>query len=424
MKRILFAISFLLFFMVNNSMAQKSSWKYHFSGFVDPQLFYDTRQVVGGRETQMLLYPAPRDLDAEGQDLNAAPNLNMLAITTRMSLSIQAPDKVAGFQASGFVEGDFTGSTEAGINMLRLRHAYLLLDNSASSFLLGQYWHPLVVPEIMPGTRPLNMGMPFHPYSRYVQARYQYRTSQQPVRFQVEAVAAFQLDNASIGPNGKTTSYLRTASLPEGNLKMKLCWGEKNPQFIGVMANAEVLRPRTFVLDASAQRHQTRTSFPSFAFSFFGRHDFGQWSLRYQFLKGDNLYEQSLLGGYVESALDTLSNTYTYDPFGCATVWFDFRRMQGKWRPGLFCGYGANTDFGRITDEGSTVFGRGYDIDYLWRIQPQLGYFPLDWLNFFAEIEYTAVRYGEKNTSEGGFCYKSSYSVDNYRFILSAVFNF
>ncbi|MBP5396310.1 MAG: hypothetical protein J6Y34_04885, partial [Bacteroidales bacterium] len=157
-------------------IAQQTGWNYHFSGFVDPQLFMDSRQVVGAREGQLSFYPAPRLPDVNGNDLNAVPNLNMLAITTRLGLRIKAPDWGA-TKVSSYLEGDFTGSNEAGINMLRLRHAYISLQRERSEWLFGQYWHPLVVPEIMPGTRPLNMGIPFHPYSRYVQGRYLCRSS-------------------------------------------------------------------------------------------------------------------------------------------------------------------------------------------------------------------------------------------------------
>ncbi|MBR5665582.1 MAG: hypothetical protein IKX13_07510, partial [Bacteroidales bacterium] len=75
MKRI--AIVVVVFFFVVGLHAQKGGFNYHFSGFVDPQLFMDSRQVVGARESELLFYPAPKDLDAEGNDLNAVPNLNM-----------------------------------------------------------------------------------------------------------------------------------------------------------------------------------------------------------------------------------------------------------------------------------------------------------------------------------------------------------
>ena len=114
MKRNILIVSLLFLLAVNNSHAQKEGWGYHFSGFVDPQLFMDSRQVVGARESELLFYPVPKDLDAEGNDLNAVPNLNMLAITTRLRLKVDAP-MLGEWSTSAYVEGDFTGSTENGI---------------------------------------------------------------------------------------------------------------------------------------------------------------------------------------------------------------------------------------------------------------------------------------------------------------------
>ena len=40
-----------------NNNASESGWGYKISGFIDPQAFFDTREIVGGREEQMLFYP-------------------------------------------------------------------------------------------------------------------------------------------------------------------------------------------------------------------------------------------------------------------------------------------------------------------------------------------------------------------------------
>ncbi len=420
MKRI--AIVVVVFFFVVGLHAQKGGFNYHFSGFVDPQLFMDSRQVVGARESELLFYPAPKDLDAEGNDLNAVPNLNMLAITTRLGLRIQAPDWGA-TKVSSYLEGDFTGSNEAGINMLRLRHAYIRLQRERSEWLFGQYWHPLVVPDIMPGTRPLNMGIPFHPYSRYVQGRYLCRSSASRPFVQMEAVAAFQLDNASAGPYGKSTAYLRAAALPEGNLQLRYVWGERVSSFLGCMFNAEVLRPRNYFDDAAGLLHRTSTTFPSFTMSLFGRHDYKGWSLRYQGIYGDNLFEQGLLGGYLEMIAPS-GKGYVYEPFGCTSIWTDFRRISGKWRPGIFLGYTQNNSFGRWFDADATVYGRGFDIDNVWRVQPQVAFCPFDHLHFCAEIEYTSAKYGEKLKYGSSTRYRSVYAVGNTRLVLAAVLYF
>ena len=64
----------------------KSKVKLSFYGDINPQIYVDTRKVLEGREGEMLFYPLPEVLDANGNDINAVPRLNMVAITSRLGL--------------------------------------------------------------------------------------------------------------------------------------------------------------------------------------------------------------------------------------------------------------------------------------------------------------------------------------------------
>src|SRR6056297_1889851 len=55
-------------------------------GYVKLDAFYDTREVVSGREGHFLLWPAPAEYDTEGNDLNANSSFNMLAVQTNFGL--------------------------------------------------------------------------------------------------------------------------------------------------------------------------------------------------------------------------------------------------------------------------------------------------------------------------------------------------
>lgn len=398
-----------------DSAKLSQGWSYKMSGFVDPQFYMDTREVVSAREEQMLFYPAPKVLDVDGNDVNASASNNMLAITARIGMKINAPDAL-GAKVFSYLEGDFTGATNDGINMLRLRHAYINMRWEKSNLLVGQYWHPMVAHEVMPGTRPLNMGIPFHPYSRYVQTRY----TQYFGKLELNGVASFQLDNKATGPVGGSTAYLRNSCVPELNAQLVY---RGQSLYLGAMVNYVLLKPRTSVVDAVGKQHKTDTKIGSTSFSVFGKLNAGQMSLRFQGIYGDNLFEQGLMGGYVESALNA-DNEYNYTNLGTTTVWADLSRTQGVCRPGLFVGYGCNNNFGDKVDYGSTVFGRGFDIDYVWRVQPRVGFYPTEYLNFFAEMEYTNACYGKRVEEADKYYYKSDYNVDNYRFILAVVFNF
>ena len=395
--------------------AEAPQWTYKMSGFVDPQFYMDTREVVSAREEQMLFYPAPKVLDAEGNDINAKASNNALAITARIGLKINAPDALNA-KIFGYLEGDFTGATNDGINMLRLRHAYLNMRWQKSNLLLGQYWHPMVAHEVMPGTRPLNMGIPFHPYSRYVQARY----TQYFGGLELSGIAAFQLDNKAVGPDGGSTAYLRNSCIPE--LNAQLCYRTDN-LLLGAMFNYVLLQPRTFTTDADGKKYKTDTKIGSTAVSVFGKLNVSELSIRFQGIYGDNLTEQGLMGGYIESGLQD-DNTFKYSNFGTTTFWVDLGRTKGVCRPGLFAGFGRNNNFGDDINADDKVFGRGIDIDNVWRIQPRVGFYPTDYLSFFGEVEYTNATYGKKIEDGGKYHYESDYNVGNYRFIVAAVFNF
>jgi len=399
-----------------DTVPPQKKWGYSLSGFVSPQLFYDTRQVVSGREDMMLFYPKPIQLDANGNDINATPNLNMLAISTRLALSFWAPD-VLGAKTSAYIEGDFTGATDASINLLRLRHAYIDMKWRSTELLMGQYWHPMVVHEIMPGTRPLNMGAPFHPYARFVQTR----LSQRIGNVELLGVAAFQLDNKSAGPDGGSTKYLKATTIPELNFQMRYR-GQR--LFLGAAYHLLVIKPRLSVTDSLGHVFKATATVPSHSFTVFGKYEFPRFSLKSQVVWGNNLSSISMMGGYIESPFDETTKSYSYTPFGCTTAWVDFGKSIGKWRYGIFMGYGVNNDFGKTLEQGSTVYGRGFEIESLWRVQPRIAFYPREKFGLFFEVEYTRAYYGEEDLLIGPLCYKPGFPVSNTRIILQAIYNF
>ena len=396
------------------AVAQNEGWHFKWSGTVNPQVWADSRQVVSGREDMMDFYPKPRLLDAQGNDINATPSLNMLSITNRLGLTIKGP-QVLGADMGGYIEVDFTGSTNEGLNMLRLRHGYINLRWEHQQLLAGQYWHPMVVHENMPATRPLNMGAPFHPYGRFNQLRYTARVA----KAELVAVAAFQTDNKSQGPYGASTEYLKHSMVPELNMQLRYV-GEH--LFAGGAANLLATRP--YYRDPQRQDLNAHVSYCLFV-----QYNWREWSLRTQSLLNSNIYEASSLGGYVvngTTAPDGIDYP-VYSPYTFNTLWLDFGRSQGKWRPGLFAAYAASNQFGeKYPNVGGTLesYGRGIDIEHLWRVQPRLAYAAGNGLTLFLEWEHTSVSYGRKVADVDYTQYVSDHAVVNNRIILSALYAF
>ena len=410
MKKVLVFIVLLVQLL---QLEAQSPFSFDFHGFVNPHYYADSRSVVGGREDMMLFYPKPILKDSLGNDLNDGWQANMLAITARLGLRITGPEML-GAKTSAYIEGDFTGSTNATINDLRLRHAYIDMtweryvtkgENikilvQRHRLLAGQYWYPMVIHEIMPMTNPLNMGSPFHCYARYNQVRYRLPIGP----FEVAATAMWQLDNASQGllngTQSTSTLYARHSLMPELNLRLLYA---KPHLLLGGAANLKTIQP--IVPDAERRLHS------SLSYTFFGKARVGQLDIKAQTLLNNSLYEGCSLGGYIiyTSVMgdDMMFRDWTFN-----TVWLDVERNHGHWRPGLFMGYAQKQDEGPVLAIYSTtaVLGRGHDMDYLWRIQPRLTYKTLTGLDFTGEVEYTRAGYADP--------------VGNLRLSLSMVYSF
>jgi hypothetical protein len=386
-------------------IGRAQDFKLTWHGFVNPHYYADSRSVVGGREDMMLFYPKPIVRDSFGNDINDGWQADMLAITARLNLTITGPEML-GAKTSAFVEGDFTGATNATINNLRLRHAYFRMNWDKHELTAGQYWYAMVIHEIMPMTNPLNMGAPFHCYARQPQVRYSYFPTG---NWEVVAVAQWQLDNMSQGLlNGVPTSstlFARHSILPELNAQLRY---RKGDLFVGAAANLKSIQPvvNTAGTASPQQLHQ------SFTYSVFGSYRFKGFTVKAQTLLNNSLYEGCSLGGYLMYTGVGDGNFVDYRDWHFNTVWLDIERTRGHWRPGLFLGYAKHMDEGPVLAiyGPPTVFGRGYDLDYLWRIQPRLTYTTQKGLSFVGEAEYTYAGYDEP--------------VGNLRLSLSAVYAF
>ena len=225
-------------------------------GFVNPHYYADSRNVVGGREDMMLFYPKPILRDSLGHDLNEGWQANMLAITARLGLKINGPEML-GAATMAYIEGDFTGATNATINDLRLRHAYFRMYWDSHELTAGQYWYAMVVHEIMPMTNPLNMGAPFHCYARQPQVRYSFFPTG---NWELLAVAQWQLDNMSQGLlNGtpqSSTLFARHSMVPELNAQLRYHNGDL---FLGAAVNLKTIQPIVQTIYTAVQPSQRNT---------------------------------------------------------------------------------------------------------------------------------------------------------------------
>ncbi|MFZ4740428.1 MAG: hypothetical protein ACOYLE_04635 [Bacteroidales bacterium] len=396
-----------------SSFSQKDTAKFgiKFNGFVNSQLMYDSRQTVGGRETMLVLYPENKRLDKNGKDVNASPSFNQLAMITRLTGKVWGPD-AWGAKTSALFEGDFTGQTNNDNNGFRLRHAYIKLNWPKAEFLLGQYWHPFDVPEMLPGTLSLNTGAPFHAFSRHIQLRY----SRSFMHLKVIAVAASQRDYASNGPLDALTpksDYMRNAIIPDLHLQLQYNIGD---HLVGVGADYKTLQPR-LITDSLIK---TDTKVTSLAVIGFSKLSFKIVDIKLQGSWGENLSEHTMLGGYFERLIDPLTGEAKYGNMSTMNAWIDITTKAVKWKFGFFAGYTKNLGYSNDIATKGKFYGRGNNINNIYRISPRITY-TSGQLVFGSEFEYTAIAYGTPDI-KGKINNALEYS--NFRVLLSASYNF
>jgi hypothetical protein len=193
-----------------------------------------------------------------------------------------------------------------------------------------------------------------------------------------------------------STQFARHSLVPELNAQIRY---RKGDLFLGAAVNLKTIQPQVVSVATMLQHTELHSSF---SWSVFGKYSGEAVTLKAQTLLNNSLYEGCSLGGYLMLA------DSTFEDWHFNTVWLDVERNTGHWRPGLFLGFAKNLDYGNTTY--AHCFGRGHDIEYLWRIQPRLTYTTEKGLSFTGEAEYTRAGYDEP--------------VGNLRLSLSMVYAF
>ncbi len=380
MKKIWIAAAILTASLLGAKTPESSSFGIKFKGFVKTDAFFDTRNSVSIREGHFLLYPQSRRLDADGRDIHARSQLNILSIQTRLTGIITGPDAF-GAKTGGVIEGAFFGHSEPDINGFRLRLAFLRLDWEKTSLLVGQFWHPMFITEIFPDVISFNTGVPFQPFSRNPQIRFIYRAGDT----ELTLTAASQRDFTHTGPGGGSSVYLRNSGIPilDANFKYKT---EKT--ILGAGINFKSLVPQTLT-DAD---YKTGGRINSFSAVGFARFNLPGLTLKMEGVIGENLTDLVMLGGYGVTSVDPVTGAFDYTGIKTFSAWAEL--SGGKtFLYGLFAGYSRNLG---ASDPVFIYYSRGNTIDRIMRISPRMAWQKGN-VRFAFELECTSAAYGTPN---------------------------
>jgi len=407
-----------------------------FSGYVKTDLFFDSRQTVSLRDGHFLLFPENEKLDVDGVDINAKSNYNFLSIQTRLAGSITGPDAL-GAKTSGYIEAEFFGNINPNINTFRLRHAWVKLNWKKTELLVGQWWHPMFVPECSPATVSFNTGAPFVVFSRNPQIK----LTQSFGKLKLALTFLSQVDFMSDGPDGANTKYLRNSVLPESDLQLQFVSKNetKGIEFmVGAGINYQMLTPRlstNFIIkqacdsvensivkhyDAVTATYKTDVKTSGMAYNLYSKLKLKRVTFKLGGEYGGNNNAYTMLGGYaVKSVPDSTNNFQAdYENVRSFAAWAEFHTNAQRWQPGLFLAYGKNLGAGEIVI--GPYYARGSNIDYAYRISPRL-VFNVNKLRLAGEVEYTVAAYGK--TNEKGFVYDTK-EIGNLRFLIGVYYFF
>ncbi len=386
-------------------------WGIKFSGFVKTDIFYDTRQPSTScaiREGHFFLYPENVLYDAEGNDINANPSFHILNIQSRLKGTISGPDAF-GAKTSGVIEAEFFGTSEADINGFRLRHAFVKMDWTKTSLLIGQTWHPMFSEESFPGTISFNTGAPFTPFSRNPQVR----VTRKLGKLSLSLTAYSQRDFTSSGPDGASNKYLRNSGIPGTNLQLSLPVNDHIKVWAGM--DYKKLRPE---LKTSAN-YETKASVSGVSYFANLKIKTKPVSISLMGVYGQNTCDLVMIGGYaVSEVTDTVTMEKTYTCLNTGNFWIDLSTNGKKFVFGLFSGFSKN--LGASETINGTVYGRGNNIDHLFRISPRVTVTE-GRLTFGFELEHTTAAYG---TIVSSGKVTNTNDVSNLRLLLSAIYKF
>ncbi|SHF98491.1 DcaP family trimeric outer membrane transporter [Chryseobacterium vrystaatense] len=392
--------------------------KVNFYGFIRNDIFYDTRQNIGAGENIVPLYPRDRLLDVNGKDVNNASKFHMLSVISRVGINVKGPD-VLHAKTAGILEAEFFGSTEAGINELRLRHAYITLDWEKTQLGIGQYWHPLVILDCLPNVVNYSTGSPIFALNRNPQIRLT-----QKITDRLKVIAAIN-SQRDFTPN---TSPYRDSGMPSSHLQFQY----KSPKFVaGIAGQYEVLRPQLSSGTSPVVNNNRLKSFSTLAYA---RIITKPLMISASAMMAQNAASFVMLGGFVGYSVPGEADLFR--TMNTRSAWIDFQQLTNKKVTfGFFAGivknqgtndpidgraaasYGVTSSWGAVS---ATQGGRS--VDHLWRMVPRVDWSLSNAIKLRFEIEKTVAVWGDaQNTGRG---IGNEFTAKNNRFHLATFFMF
>lgn len=406
---IAFLFIFSSFYAFSQGFITAKDVKVDFTGFVRNDFILDTRKNVDACDHLLEFFPQKPQFDSNGEDLNARGSAHFLNTFSRIGTRFSGLE-LGKAKVSGYIEFDFTGGSLTPT--LRLRHANTQFIWPSSKLLVGRAWHPTFIEKVYPSVLNENTGLPFQVFNRSPQLRF---TKSLSDNFEFITAAVYQYDYSNSGPDGKNYKYQRNAVIP--NLHAQLQYFNAN-WVLGAALDWKTIQPRTSTTGTSGT-FRTSEKLSTWAALAYVKFTKEKLELKAKSMYGQNMCESLLPGGYAVAVVNASTGAETYTPFNHIYNWINFI-YGSEWKIGFFAGYLKN--FGTSENPVGPIYGMATDIDFIYKLSPQLIYTYRNFM-FGWELSITTAAYGTNDYTDFGRV-KATENVTNFRNMLSIAYNF
>jgi len=367
-------------------------------GYAKGEFAFDSRQVVAAREGNFI------DLASPNATGNNVANFNGWGIESRLGVKVAGPD-FFGMKSEALIEGHFFGNN-GQTNNFGLRHAYVKLSSDRVEWLVGQYWHPMFVTNVSPGTYNFNAGSPFQPFNRSPQIRFSTKGN---ARLTLAAITERDFKSFVYGEGSAAKS-----GLPAFHAQLQFGSDEK---FVGGFG-ANVKFTRNEGAAAKVAHGKTLAAFDFLAYAKVQFTENFAWKIYGNF--GQNPSELLQLGSLAYNPVnDDLKNSTTL------SLWTEFAgKGSESFEWGIFGGYSQDfgfniNNFAHSTANAYASLAGGNPVS-TWRVSPRMGWKSGN-TKLGLEFDYTSTTYGYYDSVNKGKLKKlpKDATGDNLRVSLS-----
>ncbi|MFV0345354.1 MAG: hypothetical protein ACK5IQ_03770 [Bacteroidales bacterium] len=409
---VLFLVLAVGFKELHAQEAEKWTERVSLYGFVRSDMYFDTRNNKAPALGAFYLYPYDKELDADGNDINARFSHNLYSVLSRFGLRVDAGE-YGKAKITGNIEVDFLGGDRS---VLRIRHAYIKSDWAKSNLIVGQYWHPAFVPEGLPRLLSFSTGMPVNPFSRMPQVQY----NKQIGRFNIKGVVLYEFQFKDAAPEVYSNNDSRPGSIP--NLYAGVDFREGG-FFASLGLDFDQGLPRTTYVGSSGEEYKATETVNSLSYLFFAGYAFRDWDFRGKFFYEENKSDAMMMSAYVVKERDEFTGFETYTPTRRVSVWLNASHGT-RWIKSFMLLY--NKNLGTRDDVGlggGTYYGMTDTerMEYLLTASASLQY-NYRGLTLGVEPQYSVARYGDVDSVK--FEVDGRYNVSNFRLLFSTILSF